>query len=206
MASAGPIGAPHSASPRSCGRRPTSVVSYPRANAPCRVERMQASVCAPVTTSGPRRARRAWTRGRCPRTSRRSACGPAARRRRAEFGDVLPRLGALGQFVVGVLHPDHRYVRGAGSVDEGVDVGDHALDLECLAHHAALHVDHHQRGVRPILERRHGRNVPCARRCDERSARIRSFRSSQGGRRCPTNGCSLVWVYAFGARRSDRGV
>ena len=49
----GVTGKPHSRMSSVVCASETSVASYPRARAPCRVERMHSSVCAPVTTTRP---------------------------------------------------------------------------------------------------------------------------------------------------------
>jgi hypothetical protein len=58
--------------------------------------------------------------------------------------------------VVGVLHPDHRHALGARLVDQGVDFRDHTVAVVGVGHYPVLDVDHEQRGVPPIGQRRHG--------------------------------------------------
>ena len=41
-------------------------------------------------------------------------------------------------------------------VDQGVDVGDHAVSVVRLHHHVTLDVDHEQGGVRAVVQVRHG--------------------------------------------------
>ena len=109
---------------------------------------MQASLCAPVTTSRPtpRSRQLGLERG----VLERIAVGLVHQRLGIEpvqLGHVLPRIAVLAELVTGVLDPDDGHLLGAGALDQASDVGDHLVALVGVGHHAVLHVDH-QRGRR----------------------------------------------------------
>ena len=72
-----------------------------------------------------------------------------------QLGHVLPAVAVLGEVVIGVLHPDHRHLPGAGLVDQRVDVGDHLVAAVGVGHHVVLHVHHQQGGVRTVAQAGH---------------------------------------------------
>ena len=77
-----------------------------------------------------------------------------------ELFDVLPAVGALGQPVVGVLHPDDGRLGGAGLLEHGVDVGDDAVTVVGVGHDVLLDVDDQQGGVGAIRQRGHADSLP----------------------------------------------
>src|SRR3954470_13590572 len=75
------------------------------------------------------------------------------------------------EVVARVLHPNDRNLLRASPFDHAADVRDRRVPLVRLAQDAGLHVDHQQRGVRTVLECRHG--LP--------SLSLNSVRLSAGG-------------------------
>jgi hypothetical protein len=60
------------------------------------------------------------------------------------------------ELVVGVPDPHDRNALLTCSIDEAADIRDDLVALVCAAHDACLHIHHEERGVRPVLECRHG--------------------------------------------------
>ena len=117
---------------------------------------MQASVCAPVTTSRPTpRSRELGLQGGVLEGVAVLLVHQRLGLLALQLGHVLPAVAVLGQVVVGVLHPDHRDLLGAGLVDQGVDVGDHLVALVGVGHHVVLHVHDQQGGVGTIWQAGH---------------------------------------------------
>ena len=117
---------------------------------------MHSSVCAPRTTSRPiPRSASTDSRSVASKASAYSFCTSDSPSRRTSSGDELPGLAVARQVVVVVLDPDDIHAGRARLLDQAGDVGDHVVAVVGLTHHAVLHVDDEQGGVRTVLERRH---------------------------------------------------
>src|SRR5205085_11232949 len=75
---------------------------------------------------------------------------------RSQLGDDPPVVAAPHEVLVGVLHPDDGNQFPPRPLDKAADVRDDSVALVSLLDDAVLHVDDEERGVRPVLECRHG--------------------------------------------------
>ena len=75
---------------------------------------------------------------------------------RSEFGDDAPCVTAVRKLLVAVLDPHDGNVFLARLLHEAADVGDDGVAIVSALDDALLHVDDEERGVRPVLECRHG--------------------------------------------------
>jgi hypothetical protein len=135
----------------------TSVASYPLTSAPWSVERMQASVCAPTTTSRPtpspeQDALEAGVLEGVFIALLDQGLGVA----RGQLRDDLPLVAPPRELLVGVLDPDDGDLLPPGLLDEAADVRDDRVSLVRALEGAVLHVDDEDRGVRSVIECGHG--------------------------------------------------
>ena len=140
---------------------PTRVTSYPRTIAPCRVERMHSSVCAPASDD-PADAgigQHGLEDGVLERVGVVLADDGLAVGRN-QFGHELPVVAVAHQLLVGVLHPDHGHAFVARPIDQRSDPGDHLVAVVGAGDHAVLHVDDEQGRIGSVLESRHCRSFP----------------------------------------------
>ncbi len=75
---------------------------------------------------------------------------------RSQLGDDPPVVTPPRQLLVGVLDPDDGDPFPPRLLDKAADVRNDRVALVSPLDDAVLHVDHEERGVRPVLECRHG--------------------------------------------------
>jgi hypothetical protein len=75
---------------------------------------------------------------------------------RRQLGDDPPVVTSRGEFLVGMLDPDHGDPFSPRLLDQAADVRDDRIAFVSPADDAVLYVDDKERGVRPVLECGHG--------------------------------------------------